>query len=86
MSNNQELFSEIIPSEAANISGGCGGSRNRHLGNRNQPGINVEAFAIANVSGLEIEPSSTTVFSFAEVSITRRGIFARAFSFIRILF
>ncbi|MEM8723533.1 MAG: hypothetical protein AAGE84_30340 [Cyanobacteria bacterium P01_G01_bin.39] len=86
MSNSQELFSEIIPSEAADISGGCGGSRNRGRRRRHQPEINVEAFAVANVSGLEMEPSSTTVFSFADVSITKRGIFAYAVSFIRILF
>ena len=32
MSNNQQLFAEIIPSEEANLSGGCGGYQNRSLG------------------------------------------------------
>ena len=29
MSNNEQLFAEIIPSEEANLSGGSGGSRAR---------------------------------------------------------
>ena len=86
MSNDRELFTEIIPSKAANISGGCGGSQNRDPGSLDRSGINVEAFAVANVFGLEKEPRSTTVGSYTNVSITKRGIFAYAVSFVRILF
>ena len=86
MSNSQELFAEIIPSEEASLSGGCSGYQNRGLGNLDRAEINVEAIATANVFGLEKEPSSTTVNTYTDVLINKRGIFARAVSFIRILF
>ena len=86
MSNSQQLFTEIIPSEAVNISGGCGGSQNRGMGALDQVEVNVEALATANVFGLERDPRSTTVNTYTDVLINKQGIFARAVSFIRILF
>ena len=86
MSNSQQLFAEILPSEEANLTGGCCGCQNSGSGNRNQLEINVEALATVDIFGLEKEPSSSTVKTFTDVVINKRGIFARAVSFIRILF
>ena len=86
MSNSQQLFTEIIPSKAVNISVGCGGSQNRGLGGLDQVEVNVEALATANVFGLERAPRSITVNTYTDVLINKQGIFARFISFIRILF
>ncbi len=87
MSNSQQLFTEIIPNEEANLSGGCGGYyRNSGHSPRNQAEINVEAVATVDIFGLKEEPSSSIVNTYTDVSINNRGIFARAVSFIRILF
>ena len=87
MSNSQLLFAEIIPSEEANLSGGCGGYyRNHTRSPRDQAEINVEAVATVDIFGLKEEPSSSIVNTYTDVSINNRGIFVRAVSFIRILF
>ncbi len=87
MSNSQQLFAEIIPSEEANLSGGCGGYyRNHARSPRDQVEINVEAVATVDIFSLKEEPSSSIVNTYTDVSINNRGIFARAVSFIQILF
>ncbi len=86
MSNSQQLFTEIIPSEEANLAGGCGGYQNRGPGPRDRVEVNVEAVATVDIFGLERAPSSSTVNTYTDVLINNRGIFARAVSFIRILF
>lgn len=87
MFNSQQLFTEIIPSEEANLSGGYGGyKRNCICNSRHRPEINIETLATANIFGLEEEPSSSIVNTRTDVRITNRGIFARAISLIRIIF
>ncbi len=87
MFDNQQLFTEIIPSKEANFSGGYGGDK-RHCGcnSRYQPKINVEAVATVDIFGLEKEPSSSIVSTSTDVFVNSRGIFARAVSLIRIIF
>ena len=49
MSNNEQLFAEIIPSEEANLSGGRGGA-GRHRGGYNDAEADATADAIGHNS------------------------------------
>ncbi len=80
MSNNEQLFAEIIPSEEANLSGGRG--RSSRLG---QAEVNAEANATVDIVGLEGDPSRSSVRTFSDAYADENRILGRASSLIRVV-
>ncbi|MGK7934407.1 MAG: hypothetical protein AB4206_01135 [Xenococcaceae cyanobacterium] len=80
MSNNEQLFAEIIPSEEASLSGGGGyGRRGDRPGVARRP-IEVNASASATIIG---DPEISTVTTFTDVYADDRRVIARASSIAR---
>ena len=79
MSNNEQLFAEIIPSEEANLSGGRG------LGSRGQAEVNAEATATVDILGLDGDSSRSTVRTFSDAFVDENRILVRASSVGRVV-
>ena len=76
MSNNEQLFAEIIPSEEATLSGGNGG----HRRGGHRPRIKVTADASATVIG---DTERTIVRTTSDAYIDENRVLARASTIVR---
>ena len=74
MSNNEQLFAEIIPSEEATLSGGNGGHRRgRRFKNDAYAGATADArgrntFARTDTDAYVVEGELSSAYSFSEAS------------------
>ena len=73
MSNNEQLFAEIIPSEEATLSGGDGGYRHRRYYNDARAGATADArgrntFARTDTDAYVVEGQLSSAYSFSEAS------------------
>ena len=84
MSNNEQLFAEINPSEEANLSGGRGGRGGR--GNRfSQTEVNAEAVATVDILGPIGDSSRSTARTFSDAYVDENRILVRASSVGRVV-
>ena len=80
MSNKEQLFTEIIPSEEANLSGGyCG------AGDLGKTEVNTEAVATVDIQGLDGDPSRSTARTYSDAYVDENRILGRASSVVRVV-
>ncbi len=82
MSNNEQLFAEIIPTEEANLSGGRGRGGGDRLG---QTEVSAEAVATVDILGPIGDSSRSTTRTFSDAYVDENRILGRASSLVRVV-
>ncbi len=86
MSNNEQLFVEIIPSEEANLSGGRGrGSRGSSGSPLSPAEVNAEAVATVDIIGSIGDSSRSTTRTFSDAFVDENRILGRSSSVVRVV-
>lgn len=84
MSNNEQLFTAIIPRDEANLYGGRRG-RDGFGSRSSQVEVNAEAVATVDLIGSTDDSSRSTTRTFSDAFVSENRILGRASSVVRVV-